>query len=67
MPVLTLNVDDETFDELRKSESRSAGIRAMCSELRERRKHVCRVTIGKNDKPGETYERRDGKTWVRVK
>ena len=62
-----MNVDDETFDELRKSESRSAGIRAMCAELRERRKHVCRVTIGKSDKPGQTWTSKDGEHWELTK
>jgi hypothetical protein len=34
-------VDDETYDEIRKSDNRSRGIRDAFAELKERRAHKC--------------------------
>ena len=41
MPNINVSVDDETYDEIRKSDNRSQAIREAFAELRERRKHKC--------------------------
>ena len=44
MPNMNVTVDDETYDEIRKSDNRSKAFREAFAELRERRTHKCAET-----------------------
>ena len=71
MPNIVITVDDETYDEIRKSDNRSKAVREAFAELRERRKHVCpdktEAYFADNDKKFKgSWRQKFGDKWWNV-